>query len=235
MALLKLTAFNAGIKGSIAGTTFQGSISGQVMKTKPTKGTNDSNGKLTLSDAGRVMQSKPALTRLASAWRNLSAANRGGWQMSVANFPFKNKWNETYTGSGYQVYMQMNINLLNMRFPPLDSPPIPAALVNGPIAAVTINAISRVIVTSDIDNTDATQLQISATRSFSNGRKPQKSDFKVIAIFDYSGSQPFNLTNEYNAVFGSARLGGQIWFKFEFRNYSDGRAGIPNFVPSVFG
>ena len=36
MALMKLTAFNGGMKGKIAGTVFQGGTMGQVVKNAPT-------------------------------------------------------------------------------------------------------------------------------------------------------------------------------------------------------
>jgi len=234
MALLKLTALNAGIKGSIAGTTFQGSVSGQVMKTKPTKGNLDANGKLTLADAGRVLQSKRHLAFLSTRWRMLSNAERRSWATGAINYPFINKWSEVYTGSGFQVYMQLNINRLNTERILFTQCPAPSVVYNAPQFEVFVNFLLQEMRTSVFLASDAYQTQIFATRSMSRGRKPVKSDFKCIYKGDIEATQDVTLQDFYIPIFGNIPSAGNIWFKARTPNFTNGKYGIESFTQSTF-
>jgi hypothetical protein len=65
---------------------------------------------------------KQRLQLLSNSWRLLSDEQRQAWQDAAINFPFENKFKEPYIGSGYQVYMSLNGNLLGQNLPLLTVP-----------------------------------------------------------------------------------------------------------------
>ena len=69
------------------------------------------------------------IANLSSEWRTLSESDRASWTAGAVNYPFHNKHGEEYTGSGYQVFMQLNTNLLQAFQPILTSCPIPVISV----------------------------------------------------------------------------------------------------------
>lgn len=73
------------------------------------------------------------LATTAAMWNKLSQAEQQSWNDAAPGFPFKNKYGEYYTGSGYQVFMRLNGNLALVNTPGLRSGPVPDFPVLPPI------------------------------------------------------------------------------------------------------
>ena len=88
--------------------------------------------KLTKADAGRLYNPensnstnpRGSLALVAAAWNLLTVNEQQSWDDVAVNFPFKNKFGDIYTGSGYQVFMRLNSNMKLINQELLKSGPI---------------------------------------------------------------------------------------------------------------
>lgn len=230
---MKLTAFNAGIKGKIAGTVFQTSPWGQIMKTTPIDATK-SGSKLTRADAGRTISTIANIVKNASAWRSLTIPQRLAWSSAATNFPFKNKWGETYTGSGYQVYMAINTNLLNISRTALTMPPSPVTILNSSAFTVEHDLIDATLVIPSLIILTGTNYVLSATAPMSAGILPTKSLYKIIYNQPASGLIAVNITTDYEDIFGYFPPSGTIHFRLDAVNQTTGQKGTPTFFTLTY-
>lgn len=226
MALMKLTAFNGGIRGKVQGTVFQYCPYGQVVK----GGLLDpisAGAKLTKADAGRVMPVKAYLTTLSSAWRALSDADRATWTTQAPNYPFLNRWGDPYTPSGFLLYMKMNLNLMKVGIAEVHTAPAPEVLQNASSFTVVYDALAQTFNLTGVTHTAGYTQYIQATASISPGKKPPLSAFKTIYVLINTDPDPFNLTSYYTDVFGQIPAGANIWFKMLSVNNITGMPGAP--------
>jgi hypothetical protein len=233
MALMKLTAFNAGIKGKIQGTVFQYCPYGQVVK----GGLLDAisaGAKLTKADAGRVMPVKAYLTKLSSAWRSLTSGDQLTWATQAPNYPFTNKWGDTFTPSGFLLYMKMNLNLNKVGLPEVHTAPAPEPLVNASSFTVIWDGTGPAYSLVGLAQTAGYTQYIQATASLSPGKKPPISAFKSIYVVQVGDPDPFNLTSYYTDVFGQLPLSGNIWFKVWSVNNITGMPGAPYLFQLIY-
>jgi hypothetical protein len=70
---------------------------------------------------------KNKLSSLSSQWRSLSVEQRQSWADAVVNYPAVNKFGEPRVRSGYELFMHLNGNLLNIGLPSIVSPFVPEA------------------------------------------------------------------------------------------------------------
>jgi hypothetical protein len=226
MALMKLTAFNGGIRGKVQGTVFQYCPYGQVVK----GGLLDAisaGAKLTKADAGRVMPVKAYLTELSSAWRSLTDVQRTTWTTQAPNYPFTNKWGDTYTPSGFLLYMKMNLNLMKVGLPEVHTAPAPEPVINGSPFTVVYSADAGTFNLTGFTITSGYTQYIQATTTISKGKKPVLSSWKSIYVLQPGDTDPFNLTSYYNDVFGQIPVHGNVWFRIWSVNNITGMPGAP--------
>ncbi len=228
MAIMKLTAFNAGLRGKISGTIFQSSPFGQVAKSK---GVSNGGLKLTKADAGRVIPIKKNITNLATAWRSLSSADRATWVTGAVNFPAKNKFGDSYTPSGFQVYMSLNMNLLNVG---LTACPSPGVVGNAPAFTVTSSGSYFMINIPTFSTLSGYTFTLYCTRSISLGAVSQKSMYKALYVFQSGDTFPFNLGSFFTDIFGTKPGTGNFWFKLTSVNNATGQVGLPYVVQCIY-
>ena len=113
MPQIKFSGLVTDMKGKAGGSVFSSNKQGSYMRNNKWGGGRKSN---------RWDLSKSKLSALANSWRLLNAEQQEAWNTSAKDFPFTNKFGEQYIGSGYQVYMSLNGNLLANGFPLLTTP-----------------------------------------------------------------------------------------------------------------
>ena len=217
MAVMKLTAFNGGMKGKIAGTIFQGSIAGQVVKTGIIDGLA-LGAKLTKADAQEVIPNRKNWTKAATSWRDLTDAQRLTWTTGAVNYPFTNKFGDPYTPSGFQVYQSINSTLLNAGLTMLDNIPAPGGILNAPPISVTTNSTHNQLILGTFTQTTGYTYTLYATTNISPGSKPKASAFKALYILANPETLPLDFTSAYEDVFGSMPQSANLWFKMEIIN-----------------
>lgn len=226
-AQVKYGAIITDMKGKAGGHVFKGTTAGGVMQAKasPLKGTS-SNGKLTKADAGRIIRTQANIAENASAWRSLTDANRAAWVAAAPNFPFYNKFGEPYTPSGYQLFMSVNSNLLNIGETPLTTPPSAETLVPTPPFTIAAGA-GPIIFEMDGEIPAGYSMILSATANQSAGRSLELGRLKAIAVLDAATVFPLDITGFYTAVFGSIATGGNYWFEGKLTKADAGRQSVP--------
>jgi hypothetical protein len=117
MAQTKYGALITDFKGKVGGTVFQGGFAAKITKNKPSFVPQKNN--LTLPKRAQ-------LTTLASMWRKLTPEQQNAWDSIKSLWLFKNKFGESYEGSGYQVFIAYNLNLavINREFVQEPSAPV---------------------------------------------------------------------------------------------------------------
>lgn len=226
MAIMKLTAFNGGMKGKVAGTIFQGSKAGQVVKTGIIDAISE-GAKLSKADAARVIRNKANLATLASSWRSLSSTDRDSWNTGAVNFPFTNKFGDSYTGSGFQVYMSLNSYLLNSGRPAVDTCPTPGTIQNTNPFTVTSNTALDELLINGLTQVTGYTNTIYATRTLSTGRKPRQSDYKAVKVLAAGETFPYDFFASYTDLFGVIVPGGNLWVMITSINNNTGQPGVP--------
>lgn len=242
MATMKLTAFNGGMKGKIAGTIFQGGKMGQVVKNAPilniSKGglidASAAGSKLTKADAGRGLQVRKYVTRIATKWRTLSVADRLTWNTGAISFPFKNKFGETYTPSGFQVFMSINIKLLKIGMDILNVIPANGGLHDSDDFTTAYSTTGGDLSINFTPPPTGYILVLSATRQLSPGVIVHPSEFADIYQFDGSESTGFVFTDWYVNYFGSLPTHGCIWFRLTTYNNINAQIGNQSLYRLVY-
>ena len=104
MAQVQFGALVTDIKGKIGGTTFKGNYSAASMQNivKPFRKSTVFN---------QVQKSR--LANVAGTWKTLTEEEKTAWNAIALTWPFVNCFGETYNGSGFMVYCQVNLNLIS--------------------------------------------------------------------------------------------------------------------------
>jgi hypothetical protein len=227
MAIMKLTAFNGGLKGSIAGTIFQGGKYGQVARTKVRDAISE-GAKLMKADAGLVIPWKRNFTTISTTWRTLAPHERTSWSTAAPSFPFTNKFGEVYTPSGFQLFMSLNMSLLNSGEMAITTAPLPGVVVAGPSFEVIISPMDGTINLTSFSLTAGQKYRIDATHAISPGALVKGSYFKAIGFMVDSDTPPFSITSMYYDVFGVIPSAGAVWFRLTPINVITGQQGTPS-------
>jgi hypothetical protein len=99
MAKIKLSPLLTSISGSVAGSTFQRSLGGHILRSKPLK-------RNVLSE--KIQISKAYMSQVIAAWHNLTSAQQTAWYQ-YANFsPFGQKKEKSRALSGYNLFVKYN-------------------------------------------------------------------------------------------------------------------------------
>lgn len=233
MALMKLTAFNGGIRGKINGTVFQYCPYGQVVKGGLTD-VISAGAKLTKADAGRLMPMPRYLTTLSSAWKSLTDAQRLTWSAAASSFPFTNRWGDSYTPSGFLLYMRTNLNLLKISFPEVHTAPAPDVIVPAGPGVIVLDAMSGNFNLNSYTSSATHITLIWATGQISPGAVPKPSQFKFIYQCTNAEVFPFNLYSFYVDALGPYPTHGNVWFKLTNVNVNTGQSGNPYFIQVTY-
>lgn len=227
MAVVKYGSIVTEIKGKIGGTVFQGGISGPVAGNKNHLSiSNVTLGKQNRSTSSKIFNQHGTLAYIAGFWQQLTDLERAAWNAAAIGFPFKNKFGEMYTGSGYQVYMSLAINSLNMGQGLLSDPPIPSALaVASPYTIEPFTDPNTFEITTTVNPNSI--IVIYATTPLSAGVAMRTSFLKAITKFDEGASMPADLTAAYKAVYGHIPNHGNVWWRAIPVSLLDFRQGVP--------
>lgn len=250
MAIMKMTAIVAAIKGKISGTVFQTSPMGQVARKFPNAwqatgagithwgrarhqaGARTTNISLpiiiseassnpdivgfTFFDGSRNANldfptQQSIISQLSTRWRNLDPAQKDSWTSGAVNFPFKNKFGETYTGSGYQVYQSLNTNLINSLGVILDVCPIPAEVSAPTVVMNWDDPLKAAIMLAEFPDgiPEGTIVEFWATPQRSAGRNTNLNS-TLLAVF--APQEAFNvpLLYAYQSKFGPVQANGKL-------------------------
>jgi len=220
MASIKYSGLILGIKGTIAGTTFQGGRAVNQIKTKPRVIPTYRNLK---HGANNVTQ-KSAFSYLSQVWRTLTATERLTWSTNASLFPQTNKFGDIYTPSAFQLFCKLNLVSFLYGTALQTSAPVNysfAAFNPDYVEEVSTSACFIYLVSTADDNT---KVEVMATTSLSKGSKSPRGGFKLIGWFPVPTDAYIEVHSQYNAVFPQIIAGCNVIFKLRLINIHTGEA-----------
>lgn len=215
MALIKLGLGYSEIKGKIGGTTFQNYRNSTMAKTRVSGG-----GRKTL----HWNNVKVKFGGIAKLWGPLDLGDKAAWNDHATRVPFIDKFGESYYGSGYQLFMFLNANLVNGGFPPILRPPVFTSngIINsGEEVEIIGQHDSKIIVVGDYGVDEVMQVFCSVPAPVTNDSRPTR--YRLISTFSARDASSPNLYESFRVVFGYGipdRC--SLWFKIRLMNSATG-------------
>jgi len=208
MARVQYGSIITSLKGNIAGQTFQ---DGNVSKVLRNKGYRKG------STSPRRQAQNTSLMRVTSSWRGLTQGDRDNWNESAINWPFKDKFGNTYYGTGYQKYVAESVALIGLGFPLIEEPDMPNSAQDPGTFSLALSAFTSFIVSwSGTTDTDMF-LQIFASPPLSAGRNSNNVKKKLIKVFNMNGSSSYDFLSDYQAVYADAPGLSKVVVKLQIR------------------
>lgn len=200
MTRIKTTAFISDIRGSIAGSTFQNSLSGLTLKAKAFP-------KRSLS--AQAQKAKSVITYLSQQWLSLTENQRNQWEVQAGFAPVAQRNNPERFINGQQLYMKYNAALYNQFSiaqnsvsPSTSSLPVITLTVTRSGAAILID------VSQAIDEANYfLAFRISAPQRSSQSNS--KGGSKLI-VLTFGNTTQVDIQTQYLALFGTRPLTGQF-------------------------
>lgn len=228
MAVLKLSALVDEIKGSIGGTVFQVSKYGQVAKSKSTRGPQRTPA---------LIEQQDRVSFALSIWRGLSVADRQTWTDRAPNYPSFDRYGNTFTPTGYNLFMRVAMRLpinwirsmttcaglvAGLGTWTLSDNPLPGTLrVNLTRTAASIG--------SDIFVEASPMYDLTITN-------PRKRFRRIIFLPNNLSQFTSDIASDYEAVFGPIENNKQIWIRMKaYRNVLPQASGSSEFIITTSG
>lgn len=229
MALIKLTAIVDNISGKLNGTVFARNKGGHYMRSK----SNPTNPQTFFQ-----MSNRGAFGAIATAWRNLTQAQRSGWDGAAPDFPYQNRLGDTKILSGFNLFQKLNRNLILAGAPfsnEMNSAPTPAAVTTPTFAFPNFGVDPDE--TGTLFEIDADVIQepgshvalLYVTPPMSAGISNFKNRLRLLhpqPVPAGSNSVSFNITQPYIERFGVPEVGSKIGVAVRIVNMQTGQASV---------
>lgn len=208
MARVQYGALVTELKGSIAGSVFQGGNNSMVLRNKGyRKGT--SSLLRTSANAALVAQS--------TRWRELTSGQRAAWGAMVASWPFIDSFGHSYLGTGYQVFNAYNAALVGMGQSVVDAPNSPGVFTPLVVATPGWTLSSSFTVGWSSVTPNSQIVNLFAAAPMSPGRNTNNLKWKWVARNDSMGTDEISGPADYVDIFGLPPLGSQVAFRLDVR------------------
>lgn len=211
MASIKYSGLIDSIKGKIAGTSFQLGYAGNIVKAK---------SKTRLATVPllvlRHQYKKAFFTVVSQAWRAMSDVQRTNWNTASALFPATNRFGDTYTPSGYQIFIQFGIIAYGFNNTVSTATPVPITwptLVGNVIYYLDPTQLK---LQPAVTSTENIRMEVLATAQHSAGTMVGRGGFKFIGIYETSSEGLLNLTDDYKKVFRLPYIGQRVTIKWRW-------------------
>lgn len=144
------------------------------------------------------------LSSLASGWRGLTQAQRLAWNSAVSDYKKTDIFGDIQNPSGFNLYVKLNSNLINIGVASISTPPLPVAVsvfTTATLAGAAGAQSLSLTVTPTTQPTSETII-VRATPAQSAGKFFVKSEFRQIATFTAATAGAYDLASAYIAKFG---------------------------------
>jgi hypothetical protein len=208
MARVEYGAIITSLKGNIAGQTFQ---NGHVSKVLRNKGYRKGS-------STKARQAQVSNLIVASAgWRLMSVAEIEVWNGTADDWPFKDKFGNTYYGTGYQKFVAYTIALKLLGFPSVNAPEAPLNADDPGGFTITCDGSSSLLVDAVNVAGQDQFLQVFASAPMSRGRNGNNRRYRALPIVNMNGGDSWDYWNDYIAIYGIPAIGQIIYFKLQVR------------------
>lgn len=220
-ALIKMAHIVAEARGAIAGTVFSKNTYGAYLRAKVTP----VNPQTTFQQAVRQF-----LASTAQDWRGLTQGQRDLWNSFSINFNRTNIFGDSVKLTGFNLFMQLNRNLLEISVTPLTDAPTPQdvyGFTSASFIADTTGATMIVTYAPALGANDS--VIVYATPPLSAGKQFAKSEFRKIQVLtDIVGdNSPVDVGTAYIAKFGALPpIGTKVFINLKGVSEVSGQAGV---------
>jgi hypothetical protein len=231
MALIEYGPIVLDANGSIGGTTFSATLAGRIAKSKST-----------MCNAGTAAELAARITLdvVTKAWAQLTKSQQGQWTAAGQVHPRPNRLGRYRPISGFALWTELGVNLLNAGQGLIDTPPTVWHVAT--VDSVNIQATQAPIATTQLAAAWSQQAMIDSQVIIKAGpptpwgQKPTSHCLRTIATIVPNVNTPQLVGAAYAATYGLLPLSTpyQILFTFTAVNTSTGVAASPlGFVLSI--
>ena len=219
MARIKLGAIVTDIKGKVGGHVFQKGRSSIIMRSNPAKIIKARNQ--IDSGVGRAApRNKLNFDKAVKYWSQISLADRLSWSALIGVWQFKNSFGDSYNGTGYQIFIAANLNLLVLGKSMISEAPIKkvAEFMNVTLNDYSLSGSWTInILTTPLNKQN---MLISSSRNQNVTKNKGSVRLTRIAQIGVLAASTANLKNKYQQTYGGAPLldsiiFSEIWYTLE--------------------
>ena len=214
MAVVKWTALVTAMKGKLRGSVLQFGAGGQVLR---------SNRQYNQFSNERWNGSKNNLAAVTGNWRNLTSADRAAWAAQTLNYPTTDRYGNTHYPSPFTLHQRLNNAMLYHNGTLLTTPLAPQSFTNIAPISVTVGAGPTLTLDLNVHTAGNELVIISCTAPLSNGRRPPKGLYTLVARVNMSALTSYDFTTEYNNRFGAVLANAQIFVQVKLFNVDTGQ------------
>lgn len=177
------------------------------------------------------------LTARSQAWAGLTTAQRLSWNSAVSGFAKTDVFGDLQNPSGFNLYVSLNNNLLNIGESALTTPPLPQAVINFTAFSVAAANGAQTLTLTFTPAIAATEkVLLFATPAVSPGKSFVKPLFRQIDVLENGDASPFSSETEYIARLGAIGTAGQkIVVKAVPVSVASGQQGIGVVAEAIIG
>jgi hypothetical protein len=175
------------------------------------------------------------LASIASGWRGLDQVARDQWNDAVGSFKKTDIFGDSRNPSGFNLYQQLNNNLVNIGVAQITTPPLPDTVDMVTSASVVVDNSSKTVVITYAPAIAADhRVLVRATPAISPGKSFVKSELRQIDILATADASPADVSTAYIAKYGDPGAAGQqVFIELIPVNAVTGQKGRPTLIKTV--
>jgi len=164
------------------------------------------------------------VTQLSQQWRTLSDEQRSAWIAAVADFKKTDIFGDLKTPSGFNLFMRLNLNLLNAGASLISQPP--ADLTVTPLTSLSVSSIAaggdKLLAFLPSPVPVGYALVVAASPSMSPGRSFSKTFVNKIVVAPAGTLLEVDMDVSYLAKYGEPVFGKRVFFSAFLVNLTSG-------------
>lgn len=198
MASVKYGTIVTELKGKIGGNVFQGGRAAPTLKKLWGYIRKQDQAQLSWNNIKRA-----EFAVVTQTWRTLTDEQRTSWSAAAPSFPFYNKFGDSYTGTGYQLYMQCNLLYYVIHSEVLTVAPSVTEFPNGSLITMSELTPSRFTLHYPTAPGAGWYLDVQATAGFSPGANMGRGGYKKLGLKTFNDDNNAIFIAQYKARFGA--------------------------------
>lgn len=224
MAKIKFGMMMTDARGKLGGQVFSKNRAGAYIRTKVTPSNPQTQAQA---------QVRSNLATLSTGWNSLTKAQIDQWNGSVADWSSTDVFGDIKKPTGKNLYVKLNVNLLNSDQSPIVLPPVKLDLPALVDIDVDVTPSANTLVIDGLPVFTDGVYQIEACAPVARGVNFVKNKFRVISYETQSTAGVVDVSTAYINKFGSVINAENIFFRIRAIG-ENGQAGVPLVIKANF-
>lgn len=208
MAKIKFGAIVVDGRGKLGGHVLSSNKSGNYIRTKVTPNNPQTPAQTTV---------RQAFATISSGWSGLTDAQRESYSSKVEEYGRTNIFGDLKNPSGKALYQRLNNTLLLAGKNLLLNCPNPTEILTSQVLEITCQS-SNILEIGLVNSVLGSVIKVTATPSLSAGTMFVKNKLRVIKYITATASLTYEVSADYNEVFGSLSNNDNIFVGVSFIN-----------------